>query len=89
MDGDERLQAAEATLLRHGRRNSWVAIVLVAGKNRQIRRMFAGVGVEVLRLIRVAVGTLVLGDLPKGAFRRLTAEEREVPSSAAERRTGK
>ncbi len=45
------------------------------GKNRQIRRMLDGQGVEVLRLIRVAIGPLQLGDLGKGAHRRLRAKE--------------
>jgi hypothetical protein len=49
--------------------------VLDEGKNRNIRRLLAALGVEVLRLVRVAIGPLPLGNLPKGAFRRLTAQE--------------
>lgn len=45
------------------------------GKNRQIRRMCAAVGLEVTRLLRVAEGEIRLGELPAGKWRRLTAEE--------------
>ncbi len=65
-----------AALLREGERNCWVEIVLDEGRNRHIRRMFESMGVEVLRLIRVAIGTVQLGDLAKGAVRALSEEER-------------
>jgi 23S rRNA pseudouridine2605 synthase len=69
------LAAKAARLLRHGGRNSWLEVILDEGKNRHIRRLLAALGVEVLRLVRVAFGPLVLGDLPKGKVRRLRAEE--------------
>ena len=72
----ETLRAKRARLLRTGEKNSWVELVLDEGKNRQIRRMFDGLGIEVLRLIRVAIGALQLGDLPKAAHRSLPAEEK-------------
>lgn len=72
----EFLQISSAQTLRHGERNSWVEIVLEEGRNRQIRRMFEQNGVEVLRLIRVAIGDLQLGNLAKGAVRELSAEDR-------------
>ena len=61
-----------------GERHSWLAIVLDEGKNRHIRRMFEHLRVEVLRLIRVAIGPLALGDLPKGAARPLWDEEKQA-----------
>lgn len=70
------LHARRARLLRSGEKNSWLEIVLAEGKNRQIRRMLAGLGVEVLRLVRVAIGPLQLGKLAKGAYRELSAEEK-------------
>jgi 23S rRNA pseudouridine2605 synthase len=54
---------------------AWLEVVLTEGKNRQIRRMCAAVGHEVRELIRVAIGGLGLGELPPGAWRRLSAAE--------------
>jgi 23S rRNA pseudouridine2605 synthase len=50
--------------------------VLKEGKNRQIRRMLAALGIEVLRLVRVAIGGLELGTLGKGESRKLSATEK-------------
>ncbi len=69
------LRAKSATLLRAGAKNAWLEIVLDEGRNRQIRRLLAALGIGVLRLVRVAIGTLALGDLPKGQWRELTAGE--------------
>lgn len=74
-DGDV-LRVKRASILRHGERNSWLEIVLDEGKNRHIRRMFEHFGIEVLRLVRVSIGPLALGDLPKGAHRPLTQAEK-------------
>ena len=49
------LKAARAQILRRGERNTWLSITLDEGKNRQIRRMLAALGFEVLRLVRVAI----------------------------------
>jgi 23S rRNA pseudouridine2605 synthase len=73
----EVLRAKSARLLRSGSKNSWLEIVLDEGKNRQIRRMLAACGVEVLRLVRVAIGPLTLGELAKGDSRVLTEEEKQ------------
>ena len=70
------LRVREARILRHGNRNTWLAITLDEGKNRHIRRMLERLGVEVLRLVRVAIGPIVLGDLPKGASRPVTPTEK-------------
>ena len=72
------LSAKRVTYVRHGRTNSWIEIVLDEGKNRHIRRMLEAVGIEVLRLVRIAIGDLKLGDLPKGSVRPLTPSERQL-----------
>jgi 23S rRNA pseudouridine2605 synthase len=72
----EPLAVKRVSLLRMGSRSSaWLEITLDEGKNRHIRRLFAALGVEVLRLVRVAIGTLALGTLAKGEWRRLTDDE--------------
>ncbi len=73
--GADILRAIDARLLRSGEKNSWLEIALDEGKNRQIRRMLEACGMEVLRLVRVRIGRLELGDLPKGKARALTADE--------------
>jgi len=80
-DAGERLAAVSATLLRSGTKHAWLEIVLDEGRNRQIRRLLAQRDLSVLRLMRVAIGGLALGDLAKGQWRTLTSDE--VASLAA------
>jgi len=56
---------------------AWLRLVLREGRNRQVRRMTAAVGHPTLRLVRVAVGPILLGDLRPGEWRDLTPEECE------------
>ncbi|AEH87585.1 pseudouridine synthase [Mesorhizobium opportunistum] len=74
VDG-EILTANSIDLLRSGGRTAWLEVVLDEGRNRHIRRLLAAHDIEVLRLIRIAIGGLRLGDLAKGTARHLTAEE--------------
>ena len=56
---------------------TWMRVTLHEGRNRQIRRMAEAVGLEVVRLIRVRIGTVRLGRLPVGKVRALTEAERK------------
>ena len=51
--------------------DAWLAITITEGRNRQVRRMTAAVGLPTLRLVRVAIGPYRLDDLPPGQWRRL------------------
>jgi 23S rRNA pseudouridine2605 synthase len=81
----EVLHAAAVDVLRAGERHGWLTVELDEGKNRQIRRMVEASGAAVLRLVRVCIGPLPLGTLPKGAWRHLTASEVEALGRAAGR----
>ena len=56
--------------------DTWLALELIEGKNRQVRRMTAAVGHPTLRLIRARIGDFPLGDLAPGQWRELTAQDR-------------
>jgi 23S rRNA pseudouridine2605 synthase len=81
--GEESLRAKRARVLRFGKKNSWLEIVLDEGKNRHIRRMLESLDIEVLRLIRVAIGPLVLGALRKGQCRAVDGEEKAALDRSA------
>jgi 23S rRNA pseudouridine2457 synthase len=51
--------------------DSWIELVIREGRNRQVRRMTAAVGLPTLRLIRVAIGAYDLGGLAPGAWREI------------------
>jgi 23S rRNA pseudouridine2605 synthase len=74
VDG-EHLAVRSARRLRMGEKNAWAEIVLDEGRNRHIRRLLEAFDVSVLRLVRVAIGSLSLGDLAKGRWRMLTQQE--------------
>jgi 23S rRNA pseudouridine2605 synthase len=91
-DAGERLTAVSAAVLRAAEKTSWLEIVLDEGKNRQVRRMLAACGAEVLRLVRVAIGPLPLGELRSGAWRHLEPAEKaaldaSMDAAAGARRT--
>jgi 23S rRNA pseudouridine2605 synthase len=71
----ESLRVVSATLLRSGGRTAWLEIVLDEGRNRQIRRLLSAFDIAVLRLVRVAIGGLALGELGKGQWRELSTAD--------------
>lgn len=85
----ELLRVKSARVLRGGERRAWLEIALDEGKNRQIRRIFEQLGIEVLRLVRVAIGPVQLGELTKGRTRPLTRAEKKVLDQALASRSKK
>lgn len=72
---DKKTLPAQFELIRSGDKNSWISVILHEGRNRQIRKMFESEKINVLRLVRVQIGNLELGDLPKGQWRELNGDE--------------
>lgn len=56
----------------------WIALELIEGKNRQVRRMTAVIGHSTLRLVRVQIGQFSLGELAAGAWKILDESERRL-----------
>src|SRR5262245_14112379 len=69
------LSAACVSVRKRSRRETHLLVELTEGRNREIRRLFAAVGTEVTRLLRVAYGPIQLGTLQPGEWRDVTAEE--------------
>lgn len=79
---DGRTRPADVQVVGQRRGDTVVEMVLTEGKNRQIRRMWAAVGHKVVRLVRVGIGRLELGELPVGGHRVLgEAEIRRLTKS--------
>jgi 16S rRNA U516 pseudouridylate synthase RsuA-like enzyme len=56
-------------------RTAWLRLTIREGRNRQVRRMTAAVGHPTLRLVRVAIGPITVGDLAPGQWRELNSDE--------------
>jgi len=82
MDGPDLLRADLIRLVSANNTRSVAEVVLSEGKNREIRRLFEAAGLEVLRLKRVQIGRIKLGELPAGKWRTLT--ETEIKSLLAQ-----
>ena len=74
-DGADFLKAQSARVISANKTRSVVELVLAEGKHREVRRLFASAGVQVLRLQRVQIGRIKLGELPAGKWRTLTESE--------------
>ena len=79
MEGDERrTYPADVRVVRDESLFSDILVTIHEGRNRQVRRMFDAVGHKVLLLRRVRFGPLELGNLRRGEWRELTAQEVEL-----------
>jgi 23S rRNA pseudouridine2605 synthase len=85
---DGKTAPAKVKKLRKEEANSWVEITIHEGRKRQVRRMIDHTGHSVIKLKRVRIGSLNLGDLPLGTYRHLTADEVEAMKTAAQREQG-
>jgi 23S rRNA pseudouridine2605 synthase len=75
VDEGETLKASRTRLLSANNTRSEVEVELTEGKNREIRRMFKALGLEVSKLKRTQIGRIKLGELPTGKWRTLTEPE--------------
>ena len=81
IDG-KKTHPAETEVMMSGKRKSEIRMVIHEGRNRQVRKMVQAVGHEVMMLRRIQFGPLKLGDLKRGMWRLLTAEEVEALKNA-------
>lgn len=72
LDNGETTLPAKVKVLRQNEKYSFLELVLVEGKNRQVRRMIESLGGRVMKLVRTRIGNLALGTLPIGRYRVLT-----------------
>lgn len=68
----------------HGK-TSWISITIREGKNRQVRRMTGAAGFPTLRLIRIRIGSVYLGNLPSGAVQELDNFGDEINNAYTDR----
>ncbi len=70
-ESEEFMHAERAILHSEGEKNCWLEITLSEGKNREIRRMLAHLGYEVMRLVRIQFDKYTLGDLKPGEIQEI------------------
>jgi 23S rRNA pseudouridine2605 synthase len=71
----ERLKAERFRVVDRNNTHTVVELELSEGKNREVRRLFEALGVAVIRLVRIQIGPIKLGELPPGKWRTLTETE--------------
>jgi len=72
--GLEEMRAASVRVRKRSRRETHLIVELTEGRNREIRRLFSGIGAEVTKLLRIAYGSIELGTLKPGEWRDLTRD---------------
>ncbi len=72
---DGPVTGATVRLLKSDQNNDWLSVTIREGRNRQVRRMCAAVGLSVVRLRRIRYGALTLGGLKPGEYRLLSSTE--------------
>jgi len=75
LDDGETTLPAKVCVLRQNEKYSFLELVLVEGRNRQVRRMIEALGGRVMKLVRTRIGNLALGTLPIGSYRPLSGRE--------------
>lgn len=80
-------QVVRAKVKSRRKQSAVLEIVLAEGRNREIRRMLAKVGHKVQKLVRVAVGPVKLGDMPAGAYRKLSPQEVKALGEVAQEKS--
>lgn len=75
LDSGETTLPAGVRELRRNDKYSFLELILVEGRNRQVRRMIEALGGRVMKLVRTRIGNLALGNLPIGQYRQLTRQE--------------
>ena len=75
VEDGERLQCHSVKIQKSSGRESHLEVVLIQGKNREVRRLFMALGHEVTRLRRIQYGPFKLEELPPGAWRELPIED--------------
>jgi 23S rRNA pseudouridine2605 synthase len=81
--GGKRARPERVEVESHGPRSSWLLLTLREGRNREVRRLCAGAGLEVEHLVRVSFGPVALRDLAPGRWRVLGEEEVRLLRRAA------
>ena len=69
---------AVVSRMRDACKHTFIEMTITEGRNRQVRRMIEAIGSKTLKLVRIAIGPIRIGDLQIGAWRELTAEERKL-----------
>ena len=74
----EPLRALRARVRRVAQKNATLEVVVTEGRHHHVRRLCEAIGHQALKVLRVALGPLRLGDLPRGAYRPLTESEQQA-----------